>query len=88
MAGANMILMPNTWRGLTQLQFLSPDGVCNSFDARANGYARGEGFAVLMIKPIHAAIRDGDCIRAVVRGSASNQCVLGSSLEHERFFAD
>lgn len=68
-----MILMPNAARALTQMQFLSPDGKCYSFDDRGNGYGRGEGFVMLLIKPVSAAIRDGDCIRAVVRASASNQ---------------
>lgn len=68
-----MILMPNAARALTQMQFLSPDGRCYSFDDRGNGYGRGEGFVSLLIKPVAAAVRDGDCIRAVVRASASNQ---------------
>lgn len=68
-----MILVPHAARALTQMQFLSPDGRCYSFDERANGYARGEGIATLMIKPIRAAIRDGDCIRALIRASAVNQ---------------
>lgn len=68
-----MIMMPNIARALTQMQFLSPDGKCFSFDERGNGYGRGEGIIVFLIKPVSAAIRDGDCIRAVVRASASNQ---------------
>lgn len=53
--------------------FLSPDGVCYSFDERANGYSRGEGLAALIIKPVSQAIRDGDTIRAIVRATRSNQ---------------
>jgi acyl transferase domain-containing protein len=53
--------------------FLSPDGMCHSFDERANGYARGEGFGALIIKPIHQALRDGDAIRGIIRATASNQ---------------
>lgn len=53
--------------------FLSPDGVCHSFDSRANGYGRGEGFAVVIVKALDAAIRDGDTIRAVIRATATNQ---------------
>jgi len=58
---------------LSNLGFLSPDGVCHSFDNRANGYGRGEGFGVLIIKPLDAAVRDGDTIRAVIRATAANQ---------------
>lgn len=58
---------------LTNLGFLSPDGVCHSFDSRANGYGRGEGFGVLVIKPVDAGVRDGDLIRAVIRAVGTNQ---------------
>jgi acyl transferase domain-containing protein len=54
------------------MNFLSPDGKCYSFDHRANGYARGEGFAAVVLKKLSAAIRDGDTIRAVVRSTALN----------------
>lgn len=53
--------------------FLSTDSRCFSFDHRANGYARGEGFGVLVIKLLSDAVRDGDTIRAVVRSTGSNQ---------------
>ena len=53
--------------------FLSPDGVCHSFDSRANGYARGEGFGVIIIKRLSDAIKDGDTIRAIIRNTQSNQ---------------
>ena len=52
---------------------LSPDGKCHSFDHRANGYSRGEGFGVLLIKRLDDAIRDGDTIRSIVRATGSNQ---------------
>jgi acyl transferase domain-containing protein len=58
---------------LSSLGFLSPDGVCHSFDRRANGYGRGEGFGVLIIKPLDAALADGDTIRAVIRATGTNQ---------------
>ena len=54
------------------MNFLSPDGICYAFDERANGYARGEGMASIIIKPLSAAIRDNDTIRAVVRGTGVN----------------
>lgn len=55
------------------MQMLSPDGVSYSFDHRANGYARGEGAVVLVLKRLSDAIRDSDVIRAVVRATGSNQ---------------
>lgn len=54
-------------------RFLSPGGRCHTFDETANGYARGEGIGCLILKPLADAIRDGDMIRAVIRGSGSNQ---------------
>lgn len=64
---------PDTTLPLSNLGFLSPDGKCHSFDSRANGYSRGEGFGVVILKRVSDAIRDGDTIRAVIRGSSSNQ---------------
>ena len=52
---------------------LAPDGRCKTFDAAADGYVRGEGCGVIVIKRLEDAIRDGDRIRAVIRGSAINQ---------------
>lgn len=57
----------------TAMRFLSPDSKCYSFDHRANGYARGEGLGAVIIKRLSSAIRDGDTIRAVVRGTGVNQ---------------
>jgi acyl transferase domain-containing protein/ubiquinone/menaquinone biosynthesis C-methylase UbiE len=58
---------------MSALHFLSPDGKCQSFDHKANGYSRGEGAAVVILKPLHLALRDNDVIRAVIRGTAVNQ---------------
>lgn len=58
---------------MSDFNFLSPDGRCWSFDERANGYARGEGTAILVIKRLTDALRDGNTIRAVIRGTGSNQ---------------
>jgi acyl transferase domain-containing protein len=58
---------------LDNLGFLSKESRCFSFDHRANGYARGEGFGVLVIKPLQAAVDGGDTIRAIIRSSSSNQ---------------
>lgn len=51
---------------------LSPDGSCKSFDASANGYARAEGITAIYIKRLTDAIRDGNPIRGVIRGTAAN----------------
>lgn len=55
------------------MNFLSSDAKCYSFDHRANGYARGEGFGVLVLKPVSQAIKDGDTIRALIRSVGVNQ---------------
>jgi acyl transferase domain-containing protein len=72
-AGCNIIYSLDMTMSLSNMGFLSPDGVCHSFDHRANGYARGEGFGVVIIKPLSHAVRDSDTIRAVLRGTGTNQ---------------
>ncbi|MGF1429071.1 type I polyketide synthase [Kitasatospora sp. LaBMicrA B282] len=52
---------------------LSPDGRCKAFDEAADGFGCGEGAVVLVLKPLAAALRDGDRVHAVLRGSAVNQ---------------
>lgn len=73
MTGSSLILTPTLTHFLSNLGFLSPDSKCWAFDSRANGYARGEGFTALVLKPLPAAIRDGDMVRAVVRATGTNQ---------------
>lgn len=68
----NALLSPDTQIAMTNLHLLSPDSICYTFDERANGYARGEGIAALILKPLGDALRDGDTIRAVIRGTAIN----------------
>ncbi|KAI0436484.1 putative polyketide synthase [Xylaria telfairii] len=71
-AGANTAFGVDTYQMLSNMNFLSPDSRCYSFDHRGNGYARGEGFGVLVVKRLADALRDGDSIRAVVRSTGSN----------------
>jgi acyl transferase domain-containing protein len=71
--GSSLILTPTFTHFLSYLDFLSPDSKCWAFDHRANGYARGEGFVALVLKPLSAALRDGDMIRSVIRATGSNQ---------------
>lgn len=70
--GVNIIETPEFFYRAGALGILSPDGRCFSFDHRANGYGRGEGVGTLILKPVSAAIRDGNVIRAVVRGTGAN----------------
>ncbi|KAF4450830.1 putative polyketide synthase [Fusarium austroafricanum] len=72
-AGTGMILTPNTMMPMTALNFLSPDGKCFTFDSRANGYGRGEGIGVVILKRLSDAIHDNDTIRAVIRATKVNQ---------------
>lgn len=72
MAGSNYIVGPELFLTLTNMNFLSSDSRCFSFDDRANGYARGEGFGVIVLKLLSDAIRDDDTIRAVIRSTGSN----------------
>ena len=71
--GCNLLLNPDMFQVLSNQQFLADDGRCKSFDTKANGYGRGEGFAAIILKPVSDAIRDGDPIRAVIRGTGVNQ---------------
>lgn len=73
MGGANLIFHPNFMKIMSDFNFLSRDSRCWSFDQRGNGYARGEGFATMIVKRLDDALRDGDTIRAVIRNTGTNQ---------------
>ncbi|MFE1290924.1 type I polyketide synthase [Streptomyces sp. NPDC058751] len=66
--GVHLIVDPEAGAGLANLGALSPDGRCFPFDARANGFIRGEGGAFVVLKRLDLAVADGDHIYAVVRG--------------------
>jgi phthiocerol/phenolphthiocerol synthesis type-I polyketide synthase D len=71
--GINLILRPETQLALSKWGMLSPRGRCHAFDADADGFVRGEGAGVVVLKRLTDAVRDGDRVLAVVRGSAVNQ---------------
>ncbi|HBB35614.1 MAG TPA: short-chain dehydrogenase [Cyanobacteria bacterium UBA9273] len=71
--GVNAILTPSLTVGFSKLTALSPEGRCKAFDAKANGFVRGEGAGVVVLKPLSSAIADKDPIYALIRGSAVNQ---------------
>ncbi|ACB75244.1 type I polyketide synthase [Opitutus terrae] len=71
--GVNLILAPELTTTFARAGMLAPDGRCKTFDAAANGYVRGEGCGVLVLKRLRDAERDGDRVLAVIRGSAINQ---------------
>ena len=70
--GVNLVLEPGTNVFFTKAGILSPDGVCRPFDHRANGTVRSDGAGMVVVKPLAAALRDGDRVYAVVRGTAMN----------------
>jgi len=71
--GVNVLLLPTVTIGFAKAGFLSADGRCQTFDAGANGYVRGEGAGVVVLKPLSQAQADGDPIYAFIRGCAINQ---------------
>ena len=70
--GVNLMLEPGTTIGFCKLKALSADGKCKTFDASANGYVRGEGCGIVVLKRLSDAVADGDRIHGVIRGSAAN----------------
>ncbi|MBH8552330.1 SDR family oxidoreductase, partial [Nostocaceae cyanobacterium CENA357] len=71
--GVNLILTPELTIAFSQAQMMADDGHCKTFDASANGYVRGEGCGVVVLKRLGDAQRDGDNILGIIRGSAVNQ---------------
>jgi 3-oxoacyl-(acyl-carrier-protein) synthase/thioesterase domain-containing protein/acyl carrier protein len=71
--GANVILSPGPSISLAKGRILSPDGRCRVFDARADGFGRGEGVGIVLLKPLQQAIADRDPIYSVIRATAVQQ---------------
>ncbi|KAI1817433.1 polyketide synthase [Poronia punctata] len=71
-ASSNLILSPELHIAAAKSGVLSPTATCHSFDASADGYGRAEGVNAIYVKRLSAAIRDGNPIRAIIRGSAVN----------------
>jgi hybrid polyketide synthase/nonribosomal peptide synthetase FtdB len=71
--GVNVLLVPDPTIAFSKAGFMAPDGRCKAFDARADGYVRGEGAGAVVLKSLTRAVADGDPIYALVRGSAVNQ---------------
>ncbi|MCB1127075.1 MAG: type I polyketide synthase, partial [Verrucomicrobiae bacterium] len=78
--GVNALLTPESMIATCRARMLSSDGHCKTFDASADGYSRGEGCGVVVLKRLSEAQRDGDRILAVIRGSAVNQDGASSGL--------
>lgn len=72
--GVNLILTPTRHISFSKMGMLSATGRCSTFDESADGYVRGEGAALVLLKPLDKALADGDAIHGVIKGSAVNHC--------------
>lgn len=72
-AGVNLLLSPAVTRSFDRADAMSPTGQCHAFDAAADGFVRGEGCGVVVLKRLGDALADGDRVLGVIRGSAVNQ---------------
>ncbi|MFC9161974.1 SDR family NAD(P)-dependent oxidoreductase [Streptomyces fungicidicus] len=80
--GINLVLTPARYTSFAKAGMLSPTGSCRPFDERADGYVRGEGGGTVLLKPLADAVRDGDHIYGVIRGSAVNHSGRTRTLTH------
>lgn len=78
--GVNLMLSPEITLNFANAQMMAADDHCKTFDAAADGYVRGEGCAVVVLKRLSDALANGDNILALVRGSAVNQDGRSSGL--------
>ena len=88
--GVNLLLAPHSFVGFSAASMLSPRGRCHAFDARADGYVRAEGGAMVVLRPLRDALAAGDTIRAVIRGTGVNSDgrTTGFSLPNKAAQAD
>ena len=77
--GVNLILSVDQHMNTAKLGVLSPTSTCHTFDAVADGYSRAEGIGALYIKRLEDAVRDGDPVRAIIRGTAVNRLVVSGT---------
>ena len=78
--GVNALLTPGIFVSFSKAGMLAEDGRCKTFDERADGYVRGEGVGVVLLKALHRAVADGDHIYGVIKGIAVNHGGSASSL--------
>ncbi|MEE1940371.1 SDR family NAD(P)-dependent oxidoreductase [Streptomyces sp. TRM 70361] len=78
--GVNLTLTPTGYLAFGKSGMLAADGHCKTFDHRADGYVRGEGVGAVLLKPLSAALRDGDTVYALIRGTAVNHGGRAASL--------
>jgi myxalamid-type polyketide synthase MxaE and MxaD len=78
--GVNLLFAPEVTMALSRAQMMAADGRCKAFSAAANGFVRSEGCGVLVLKRLADALRDGDRVQAVIRGTALNQDGRSSGL--------
>jgi myxalamid-type polyketide synthase MxaB len=71
--GVNLILSPEVTLAFSKARMLAPDGRCKPFDASANGYVRGEGCGLVLLRRLDDAVRDSNDVQAVIRATAVNQ---------------
>lgn len=92
--GSNILTGCNMYDGLTRGSFLSKTGSCKTFDSSADGYCRGEGVGVIVLKRLSDAVANRDPVLAVIRSSATNHSARAVSITHphietqERLFRD
>ncbi|QTZ95654.1 type I polyketide synthase [Streptomyces auratus] len=70
--GVHLNLAPESTIAMARFGALSPSGRCHTFDARADGFVRGEGGGLVVLKPLSRALADGDHVHCVIRGGAVN----------------